>query len=464
MTSSPTAPTTDSINDLLSQRLGQRRHDMWFGQATIQLESQSLEVEAGSQFAADWIHAHFENDLRVVAEHLAGAPVKVSVKVRHDRPGEPGSAVEHADPPPPTRQATPRRRVSAGQAHRLSDFTVGPSNELAWSASSRLAGESGTCPVSPLFIHSGCGLGKTHLLQGICQKYGERFGRHDPIRYLTGEQFTNEYIASVRENRIDEFRRSMRRLTLLAIDDIHFLSDKVKTQAEFLHTLDALHLAGSRIVLASDAHPHKIRSFSKGLVSRFLSGMVVEIEKPTRDTRRTMIERMARQRGLPIDEPAVELIASRCLGSVREIQGALTRLTALAHVRGGFENGLNADTVAQVFEHSWESTQPVSLDRIVEVVCTELHLTRGDLASRDRGPRVSLGRGVVACLARRLTDYSYPEIARTLARRNHSSAHAAARRIEQMATEGQSVRLPGTEGTIPLPELLDRLRHTITHR
>ncbi|MBG81213.1 MAG: hypothetical protein CMJ39_10975 [Phycisphaerae bacterium] len=278
MTSSTAATTAESINDLLSQRLGQRRHDMWFGQATIQLQRDSLEVEAGSQFAADWINAHFEHDLRVVAEHVAGSPVKVSVKVRHDRPGDSGSSTEQAIAPPPSRRAAPRKRVSAGQAHRLSDFIVGPSNELAWSASNRLAGESGTCPVSPLFIHAGCGLGKTHLLQGICQKYGERFGRHDPIRYLTGEQFTNEYIASVRESRIDEFRRSMRRLTLLAIDDIHFLGDKVKTQTEFLHTLDALHLAGARIVLASDAHPHKIRNFSKGLVSRFLSGMVVEIE------------------------------------------------------------------------------------------------------------------------------------------------------------------------------------------
>ena len=143
---------------------------------------------------------------------------------------------------------------------------------------------------------------------------------------------------------------------------------------------------------------------------------------------------------------------------------ALMSFYEMGGEEGGFEGGIGVDAVAQIFEHSWESSQPVSLDRIVEVVCNELHVTRGDLAGRDRGPRVSLGRGLVACLARRLTDYSYPEIARTLARRNHSSAHAAARRIEQMASEGQSVRLPGLEGSVPLPELLDRLRHTITHR
>ncbi|MCH2132347.1 MAG: DnaA/Hda family protein [Phycisphaerales bacterium] len=462
---SQVSPTADSITDLLSQRLGQRRHAMWFGQARLHLGQDELEVQAGSQFAADWIHAHFERDLKEVAEHVVGSPVKISVGVRDDQPSSPAPATP---PPPPERRGRSGRRPKSGQPHRLDDFVVGPSNELAWSAASRVAGEAGTCPVSPLFIHGGCGLGKTHLLQGICRRYRDRFGSQDPIRYLTGEQFTNEYIAAVRESRVDEFRRSMRRLALLAIDDIHFLGDKVKTQAEFLHTLDAIHLTGSRIILASDAHPHKIRSFTKGLVSRFLSGMVVEIEQPNRDTRRTLILRLARNRGLSLEEASVELIASRCVGSVREIQGALTRLSALVQVRGLDKGRLAPDAVSQVFEHSWESTQPIGLNRIVEVVCQHLHLTQADLTGRDRGPRVSLGRGLVACLARRMTDFSYPEIARTLGRRNHSSAHAAACRIEQMAEDGRTARVPGhgghEDGHVPVRELLDRLRHTISHR
>jgi chromosomal replication initiator protein len=329
-----------------------------------------------------------------------------------------------------------------------------------------VAGEGGACPVSPLFIHSGCGLGKTHLLQGICRRYRECFGQHDPVRYVTGEQFTNEYIASIRDRRIEEFRRNMRRLSLLAIDDIHFLGDKVKTQAEFLHTLDAIHLSGARIILASDSHPHKIQGFTKGLVSRFLSGMVVEIERPNRDTRRTLIQHMAAARKLQLDEPALELVASRCLGSVREIQGALTRLSALVQVRGLNSDRIGVEVVTQVFEHFGESSQPIGLDRIVTAVCQALHLVKGDLSGRERSPRISLGRGLVACLARRLTDFSYPEIARILGRRNHSSAHAATQRIELLAREGRTVRLPdsgGEAGQVPVRELLDRLRHTITH-
>ena len=421
-------------------------------------------MEAGSQFAADWIHAHFEGDIREVAERVVGSPVKVSVSVRGD---EPTTKLPPTPPPPPERRPQRPRKRQGGQQHRLDEFVVGSSNELAWSAASRVAAEAGDCPVSPLFIHGGCGLGKTHLLQGICNQYRASFGRHDPIRYLTGEQFTNEYIASVRESRIDEFRRSMRRLALLVIDDIHFLSDKAKTQAEFLHTLDAIHLTGSRIVLASDAHPHQIRSFTKGLVSRFLSGMVVEIERPSRETRRSLIKRLADARGIYLEEPATELIASRCIGSVREIQGALTRLTALVQVRGGASKAVSVDTVTQVFEHAWDTTQPISLDRIKEVVCKQLHLAMGDLTSRDRGPRVSLGRGLVACLARRMTDYSYPEIARTLGRQNHSSAHAAARRIEAMVEEDRTVRLPGKgghdDGRVLVRELLDRLQHAVSH-
>lgn len=437
---------------------------MWFGQAQLQLEQDNLAVQAGSQFAADWIHAHFEGDIREVAEHVVGSPIKVSVCVRGD---EPSSELDTAPPPPPERRVQrPRKRLS-GHQHRLDDFVIGPSNELAWSAASRVAGEAGDCPVSPLFIHGGCGLGKTHLLQGICSRYRDRFGNHDPIRYLTGEQFTNEYIASVRDSRIDEFRRSMRRLSLLVIDDIHFFSNKTKTQAEFLHTLDAIHLTGSRIVLASDAHPHQIRSFTQSLVSRFLSGMVVEIERPSRETRRALIQRLAGSRGISLEEAAIELVASRCIGSVREIQGALTRLSALVQVRGGTSKAVSTETVAQVFEHAWDTSQPITLDRIKDVVCSQLHLTQADLAGRDRGPRVSLGRGLVSSLARRMTDYSYPEIARTLGRRNHSSAHAAARRIEAMVNEDRSIRLPGKgghdDGRVLVRELLDRLQHAVSH-
>ncbi|MDG2093771.1 MAG: DnaA/Hda family protein [Phycisphaerales bacterium] len=462
-------PTTDSITDLLAKRLGQRRHAMWFGQANLELNDTGLAVEAGSQFAADWINAHFERDLEQVAQDVVGGPVRVSISVRSDRPGPDGNDDSPQTLPPAREERRPQRprRRTFSNHHKLEDFIVGPSNELAWSAASRIAGEAGPSPVSPLFIHGGCGLGKTHLLQGVCRRYREQFGQQDPIRYLTGEQFTNEYIASVRENKIDEFRRSMRRLSLLAIDDIHFLSDKTKTQAEFLHTLDAIHLTGSRIVLASDAHPHQIRSFTKGLVSRFLSGMVVEIERPCRHTRRTLVNRFADHRGLRMDESAVEVVTSHCVGSVREIQGAMTRLSALMQVRGSGSNHVPADTVSQVFQNAWESTQPITLDRIVETVCDHLNLTKADLASRDRGTRVSLGRGLIACLARRMTDYSYPEIARSLGRRNHSSAHAAARRIEAMVEDKTKVRLPGQggsdEGHVLVREVLDRLRHAISH-
>ena len=462
-------PTTDCITTMLAKRLGQRRHAMWFGQANLELDDSGLAVEAGSQFAADWINAHFEQDLQEVARDVVGSPVRVSICVRSDRPGEelrPDANRVLPTAPEERKARQPRRRPSSNH-HKLEDFIVGPSNELAWSAASRIAGEAGPCPVSPLFIHGGCGLGKTHLLQGVCRRYREQFGHQDPIRYLTGEQFTNEYIASVRENKIDEFRRSMRRLSLLAIDDIHFLSDKTKTQAEFLHTLDAIHLTGSRIVLASDAHPHQIRSFTKGLVSRFLSGMVVEIERPCRSTRRTLVNRFADHRGLTMDESAVEVVASNCVGSVREIQGAMTRLSALMQIRGSGASQVPADAVSQVFENAWESTQPVTLDRIVQTVCDHLNLTTADLASRDRGTRVSLGRGLIACLSRRMTDYSYPEIARALGRRNHSSAHAAARRIETMVEDKTRVRLPGQgggdEGRVLVQELVDRLRHAIAH-
>ena len=172
-----------------------------------------------------------------------------------------------------------------------------------------------------VFIHGECGVGKTHLLQAACQRHLDLNPSH-AVRYTTGEQFTNEFLAAMRAAALDEFRARIRKLDLLAIDDIHFLASKTATQSEFLHTLDAIDFSGARVLLASDEHPRLIKRFSQSLVSRFLSGMVVRIDAPDRSTRLSLIRRLAATRSLPLSPAAEEMIVSRCMGSVRELEGA----------------------------------------------------------------------------------------------------------------------------------------------
>ncbi|NJL30883.1 MAG: ATP-binding protein, partial [Phycisphaerales bacterium] len=183
--------------------------------------------------------------------------------------------------------------------------------------------------VSPLFIHGGVGLGKTHLLQGICRRMLAR-QPHARIHYTTGEQFTNEFLTAVRSGKIDAFRQRIRKLDLLAVDDVHFIANKTATQQEFLHCFNAIDLAGARIVLASDQHPKLIQQFSQALVNRCVRGMVATVTTPDTSTRVKIVQTLAHRRGINLLESVVAVVAAKCPGSVRELEGTLTRLHALA--------------------------------------------------------------------------------------------------------------------------------------
>jgi chromosomal replication initiator protein len=191
--------------------------------------------------------------------------------------------------PPPAEPlnfaARPRLR------HDLSAFVVGPSNQLAFTTVTAVA-EFPATQYNPLFIHGNCGLGKTHLLHGLCRQFAET---HTTRRwmYMTGEQFTNEFLTALRGNKLDTFRRKMRDLDMLVIDDVHFLGGKKATQEEFLHTFNAIEAMGKQVVMASDEHPKMIEEFGESLINRFVSGMVVRIDPPNFATRVAVLQSLA---------------------------------------------------------------------------------------------------------------------------------------------------------------------------
>ena len=489
----PVPQTSDTITRRLSEHIGEHRYAMWFGQTDISVDGARVEIQARTQFVADWINHRFNRTLRSVAQEALGTAADVHVTVntktppaagRHEQPREGDRGARSTRPSAPDRdrgrRPTPPGMQSASRGPGLASldgFVVGESNRLAWSATCRLAEEGEQSSVSPLFIHGGCGLGKTHLLQGLCRRAAERMGDRSRIRYVTGEQFTNEYITAIQEGSMDRFRKAHRGLRLLAIDDVHFLSNKKKTQVEFLHTLDAIELTGARLALASDEHPHDITRFSKGLVSRFLCGMVVEIDEPDPATRLALVQQLAVRRSLHLSESAARLLATNCPGSVRELLGILTRLEAMqmldpaqVHaadasqmlIPGIDEFGrrmIGSATIHRLLEHrALDRTVHVTLAMIMDVVCQRLGVTRDDLTGTARHRRISLGRSLVAYLAREMTTRSYPEIGRALGRNNHSSVHAAANRLTRTLEEEPRIVLDRQEAPIDLVQLLGEIR------
>ncbi len=462
-----TASSTDPrarIGHEVARRVGPRRWDMWFDRGTeFVIENGSLRVEAESRFVADWIERHFREAIQTAARAELGESAEVRLAVR-ERPvvEEPRRRTAAIAPDRDSARAgRSRTRERRDAEPSLEEFEVGDSNRLAFDAANRVAADlEGAATI--LFIHGDCGIGKSHLLRGLCARR-RRLDRRARVRYVTGEQFTNEYIQAVRHQELDAFRKRLRSLDLLAIDDVHFLSNKSATQSEFLHTVDAIAMSGATVVVASDAHPRTVNRFSGPLTSRFLSGMVVRLERPDRDLRVRLVRRLADQRGLRLNESAMDTLASRCVGSVRELLGGLARLDALARIDGldrAEEIGSIAVQRALGDESTSSGGRPIRLNRILEVVCEAVGVEHDDLLSNGRHRRVVLARGLSAYLAREMTNACFPEIASALGRTTHSTVHTADRRIRRQLELDESVAA-SDGGTVRLRDLVDEIRSTL---
>jgi len=281
---------------------------------------------------------------------------------------------------------------------------------------------------NPLFIHGNCGLGKTHLLQGLCK----RFADHHPTQrwaYMTGEEFTNEFLTALRANKVDGFRRKMRDLDLLVIDDVHFMSGKKATQEEFLHTFNAIEAMGRQVVMASDSHPKMIEEFGESLVNRFVSGMVVRIDPPNFATRSEILRTLSLRAGLNLSEEVVGWVARRVTQNVRELEGAITRIGAHVKLSGQEPNVEMAQ--AALGDLDRQMIAPVKPENILQSVCDYFGLDNKDLMSGRRQRTISLARSVAMYLVRKTAKLSFPEIGSKMGKRNHSTVISACRRIER---------------------------------
>ncbi|HXE55831.1 MAG TPA: DnaA/Hda family protein, partial [Tepidisphaeraceae bacterium] len=352
------------LADAIAQRVGQQRFHVWFDNSTrLDLRQDGLEIAVPNDFISEWIGKNFTRPIQEAAHEVLGAPLPVRFHVVPElfeveaarkaaqKNGAANGANGHAadaqrDKQEPVTRSVPivpaMRPMSAAAAedrpstvhqprlrHSIDTFVVGPGSQLAYNTVTYVAEFPGA-QYNPLFIHGNCGLGKTHLLQGLCRRFIEL---HPTKRwmYLTGEEFTNEFLTALRNNKLDAFRRKMRDLDLLVIDDVHFLGGKKATQEEFLHTFNAIEAMGRQVVMASDNHPKLIEEFGESLINRFVSGMVVRIDPPNYATRCEILRALSLRAGVPLNDEVVNWIARRVTQNVRELEGAITRIGA--HVR-----------------------------------------------------------------------------------------------------------------------------------
>jgi chromosomal replication initiator protein len=309
---------------------------------------------------------------------------------------------------------------------------------------------------NPLFIHGNCGLGKTHLLQGICKKF---IDFHPTKRwiYLTGEEFTNEFLSALRNNKLDIFRRKMRDLDLLVIDDVHFLAGKKATQEEFLHTFNAIEAMGRQVVMASDNHPKMIEAFGESLINRFVSGMVVRIDPPNFATRCEILRSISLRGGLHLPEEVICWVARRVTQNVRELEGAVTRIAAHVQLTGRPADAALAQDALGDLDR--QLVAPVRPENILQAICNYFGLEHKDLMSGRRQRTISLARSVAMFLIRKTAKLSFPEIGVRMGKRNHSTVISACRRIEKAAGKNERLLWTSSVGDREeeATELLQRL-------
>jgi chromosomal replication initiator protein len=435
----------------LRARIGEERYDLWFERKSRLLTAgNTLIVEVANDFAARWVGGKFRAELLAAARETLGHEVELSIRVC---PRLAAPRARPADMPaaPPTDGAragagSARHRIAVGSApamplrYTLEDFVVGPSNQLAYHAAVRVAEKPGQ-EFNPLFVHGNCGLGKTHLLQGICQRFA---GLHPGRKwlYLTGEQFTNDFLESIRTHTTEAFRRRLRSAELLVLDDVHFLGNKKATQEEFLHTFNQVDAAGRQIVLASDCAPRQIEALSEQLCSRFVSGMVLRIDAPDLPTRLEILRRRVAKCGWNINDAVLMHIARTATGSVRELEGMLLQVVAgidlintgqAAAPGGAGAGGWGAlGGVLASLRERMALRGPVPAERIVATVAEHFAVPAEAILGSGREKLVSAARAVTMYLARQHTGMSFPEIGRALGGKNHSTVIAACQRVEAM--------------------------------
>ena len=316
--------------------------------------------------------------------------------------------------------------------YSFNTFVTGPENNLAYAASVAVANQPGTV-YNPLFIHGGVGLGKTHLLQAVCQQVLTR----DPgarVCYLSCDTFVNDFLDCVQNGQMQDFRSRYRHVDLLVIDDIQFLANRERTQEEFFHTFNELYQSKRQIILSSDCPPAEIPRLEERLVSRFQWGLVADVARPTFETRVAIVKAKAKLRGIELPDEVSSLIAERIESNARELEGAITLLQAQAAAKGV---PISAQLAYEVLGHLGldPRTGQVTLQLIIEAVTKHYDVKLSDLQSKRRQKSIAEPRQVCMWLARKRTRFSLQEIGAYFGGRDHTTVMHSIRTVDDRNAE-----------------------------
>ncbi|MFI1466926.1 chromosomal replication initiator protein DnaA [Streptomyces wuyuanensis] len=362
-------------------------------------------------------------------------------------PGAPGSGAPGplgAQPAPAPGPGEPHARLNP--KYLFDTFVIGASNRFAHAAAVAVA-EAPAKAYNPLFIYGESGLGKTHLLHAIGH-YARSLYPGTRVRYVSSEEFTNEFINSIRDGKGDTFRKRYRDVDILLVDDIQFLASKESTQEEFFHTFNTLHNANKQIVLSSDRPPKQLMTLEDRLRNRFEWGLTTDVQPPELETRIAILRKKAVQEQLNAPPEVLEFIASRISRNIRELEGALIRVTAFASLnRQPVDLGLTEIVLKDLIPGGEDSAPEITAGAIMAATADYFGLTVEDLCGSSRSRVLVTARQIAMYLCRELTDLSLPKIGAQFGGRDHTTVMHADRKIRALMAERRSIYNQVTELT-----------------
>ena len=426
-------PTAEALWAQAVERLrgeiGDEHAELWLKPVEpLRLEGQLLLVKVPNKFFSNWIKEHYQKRLAVLFRELCGQPVDLDYEISKDLkavlpPSDPISEPS-AQSDFPLSELNPR--------YTFNSFVIGDSNRFASATAEAVSKTPGT-QYNPYFIYGGVGLGKTHLMHAI----GNALRKNHPrarVLYTTSEQFVNEFIDSIHQNRPEAFRAKYRNLDCLLIDDIQFLIAKDRSEQEFFHTFNSLFDAKKQVVISSDRSPKEMAPSEQRLISRFEWGVVADIKAPDLETRIAILRKKADLEGFYVPDDVIVFVAGNVKSNIRQLEGALIRLKAFSSMTG---SALTVDDAKDILKDSisHEASSPVRVETIQRVVAYKYSVDVKDLKGQQRSASIAMPRQLAMYLCCAMTELSLKEIGRAFGGKDHTTVLHAREKIKKQVEE-----------------------------
>ncbi len=420
------AKVWEEILFLIESRMSRQGFDTWFAQSRlVSFDGTKIVIQVPSKFHRDWIREHHADVLHdVIREVTKKDTIEIDYFVQPQEPPK-----KTAKPAREEKRENRQERTNLlhDRKYTFNSFVVGPSNQFAY-ASAKAVSEAPGLSYNPLFIYSGVGLGKTHLVNAIGHFVQSRTPRAK-VAYLSSEQFTNELISHLSHKTMDAFRTKYRNMEILIIDDIQFMSGKERTQEEFFHTFNTLYEAQRQIVLTSDRQPKEIPDIEERLRSRFEAGLIADIQPPDLETRIAILRKKAELQNIRLPDDVAQYLATILKNNIRELEGGLMRLGAIASLTN---TEITVELAKTEMKHLIDLREKVITNEVIQkVVAESFGLKPADLKSKRRTRTIVLPRQVAMYLCRNLAGSSLPETGNFFGGKDHSTVIHAVKTIEE---------------------------------